>query len=111
MDANNQPVYISIASYYRKLILTGKLKPGDALPSVREVALMEKINPNTAARAFSILVQEGLVTSIEKKGYYVQNGSTDRREGLLHSLRDLLSQGYSKQEIAEALNEMEGIHD
>ena len=111
MRTNGQPVYIAIASYYRKLILSGAMKPGDALPSVREVALMEKINPNTAARAFSILVQEGLVASIEKKGYYVADGTLDRKGELRQSISELFSRGYSKEEILSAVEELEVAND
>lgn len=108
MGMNGQPVYTTIASRYRKLILSGALKPGDPLPSVREVALMEKINPNTAARAFSILVQEGLVTSIEKKGYFIAEGATNRDEALHQTLSELLARGFTKEEIENALDRLGG---
>lgn len=103
-----RPIFETIADYYRKLIALGALKPGDPLPSVREVAVGEGVNPNTVARAFSLLCDEGLIVSVPKKGYFVTAGKVEHpKEPLVKALHDLLSQGYSKEEIQNALKEME----
>ncbi len=101
-----KPIYETVADYFRKLISRGVLKEGQALPSVREVAMMEKINPNTVVRAYSILVEEGLVSSLPKKGYFVAQACTKDSRQLHAVLSSLLQEGYSKEDIIASLNEM-----
>ncbi|MBR1846741.1 MAG: GntR family transcriptional regulator [Bacilli bacterium] len=104
----NAPIYESIATYFRKMISIGVLKGGDALPSVREVAVSEGINPNTVVRAYGILVDEGLIVSMPKKGYFVTEGNlVHDPEPLRKAIRELLSLGYTKEEISKALSETE----
>lgn len=102
------PIFIQIADYYERLIRLGALKEGEALPSVREVASYEGINPNTVARAFQLLVERGLVSSIEKKGYFVKKKDEKKSDDFLtKSLSCLLSDGYSIEEIKQALSNLE----
>lgn len=104
--SGSNTIYESIASYFRRMIDHGALKPGDALPSVRDVALSEKVNPNTVARAFSLLVDEGCVVAIPKKGYFVAEKQEADRP-LRKALSELLRLGYKKEEIINELNAME----
>lgn len=49
MDAvfnNSVPIYLQIVSEIKKQIVSGKLVPGERIPSVRELALTYKVNPN-----------------------------------------------------------------
>jgi GntR family transcriptional regulator len=55
---NNQPIYLQIMNYIKGEIITGKLKPGDKIPSVRELAAELQINPNTVQRTFQELERE-----------------------------------------------------
>ena len=98
----NAPIYETLANHYRHLIQRGAIKEGDALPSVREVALAERINPNTVVRAYGILVDEGYVVSIPKKGYFVHS-SQDNKAEVIDALRLLLNEGHSISDIEEAL--------
>ena len=50
--SNALPVYAQIENQVKFAITAGKLKPGDALPSVRELSELLKINPNTISRAY-----------------------------------------------------------
>ena len=102
------PLYLSLAAKYRHLIVSGALKPGEMLPSVREVGLSMRLNPNTVSRAFRVLVEEGYLTSIEKKGYFVsERNAPSRRDALSSALDVLLSQGYTKEEILFELKNKE----
>ena len=100
------PIFIALANHYRHLIQQGVLKEGDALPSVREVALAEKVNPNTVVRAYTLLVEEGFVVSLPKKGYFVQK-SAGKETPLIDMLRDILSAGYSSDDIKMALQDIQ----
>lgn len=101
------PIFIQIADYIKNLIDNGTFKNGDAMWSVREFALANGVNPNTVARAYEILVQDGYLESIPKKGYFVSKGDKVPQKDLkkLDSIIDsLLSNGYTKEEIIEILN-------
>ncbi len=58
------PIYEQILYAARKAILSGALKPGDAFPSVREIAAQLRINPNTVQKALTALKAEGMVESL-----------------------------------------------
>ena len=56
-----EPVYAQINAFVKRQIFLGKAKKGDPLPSRREMAMLLKINPNTAQKAFRTLEESGLV--------------------------------------------------
>ena len=58
---SSTPIYRQIVDQLRREINAGLLKPGDALPSVRQVAERHTINPMTVSRAYSLLEAEGLL--------------------------------------------------
>ena len=107
--AANQPIFETIANYFRHLISISVLKPGDALPSVREVAVSEKVNPNTVVRAYGLLQDEGLITSVPKKGYFVsEHGAIQEVTLLEKALSNLMELGYSAQDIINTANKLGG---
>jgi len=108
MFSGASPIYEQLAAYFRRLILVGAFRPGDPLPSVRDLALSERINPNTAQRAYSLLVEEGLVVSLPKKGYYVAENVGKDESHLKEALSSLLKEGYTKEDIVDALNALQG---
>ena len=55
------PIYRQLVEQVRRLILSGQLAPGTALPSVRELALEHAVNPMTISKAYAILESEGLL--------------------------------------------------
>lgn len=65
------PIYRQIVQQVEKGIIGGLLKPGEQLPTVREVALKLTINPNTAARAYRELEHAGVIESIQGRGTFV----------------------------------------
>ncbi len=60
-DNDARPVYLQIASSVKESIRLGRLKPGDTLPSVRELAQELSINLHTARHAYQLLSQEGVL--------------------------------------------------
>lgn len=60
---NREPVYIQLAAYVKRSILSGDAKDGDALPSRREVAALVGVNPNTVQKAFKRMEDEGFVVT------------------------------------------------
>lgn len=70
-QSSGVPIYQQIADAFRTDILSGKLKTGEYLPSIRELAKDLKISVITTMKAYEMLSEEGLVTAAQGKGYYV----------------------------------------
>lgn len=79
------PIYLQLKERVVAMMLDGVLKPGDALPSVRQVAAEYQLNPITVSRAYQELVDETLVEKRRGLGMYVTEGA---REKLLASERE-----------------------
>ncbi|MGN7408412.1 GntR family transcriptional regulator [Sporosarcina sp. SAFN-010] len=58
---NRDPVYLQIVRYFKEKIAVGGLKPGEEIPSRRELANRMKVNPNTAQRAYKEMEEQGLI--------------------------------------------------
>lgn len=80
---NRQPVYVQVVHHFKEQIATGILKPGQKVPSRRELAQQLKINPNTAQRAYKEMEEEGLMTTAPNQPSKI---TTD--EQTLQSVRD-----------------------
>lgn len=68
---NERPIYIQLVEMIRISIVSGKFKKGQRLPSVRELALMMKVNPNTMQKALVELENEKLIYTERTNGKYV----------------------------------------
>ncbi|MBN8224381.1 MAG: GntR family transcriptional regulator [Xanthomonadales bacterium] len=86
--ASPEPIYRQIAEQLRRLVAAGQLRPGDGLPSVREVAAAHAINPMTVSRAYSQLEAEGVLERLRGKGMAV--AARDNRGGSLAARMQLL---------------------
>jgi GntR family transcriptional regulator len=69
------PLYEQVKTGLRREIALGALKPGAALPSIRDLAARLLINPNTVARAYADLERERLITTRKGKGCFVSEDS------------------------------------
>ncbi|MCX7682817.1 MAG: GntR family transcriptional regulator [Anaerolineae bacterium] len=65
------PIYVQIEEQLRSLILAGQLKPGDQLPTIRELATELRVNYNTVARAYLDLDREGIISTQQGRGTFV----------------------------------------
>ena len=68
---NNIPIYIQLVEQLKKYVISGKLKCGERLPSVRDLALQTKVNPNTMQRALVELEEMGLIYTERTNGKFV----------------------------------------
>ena len=68
-----RPIYVQIIDGFKEQISAGILRPGDKLPSVRELASSLTINPNTIQRAYRQLEMEGWIATVPGKGCFVCN--------------------------------------
>jgi len=68
---SGQPIYIQIVEQIRRLVANGELKPGDQLPTVRQLATELRVNFNTVARAYRLLDEAGLISTQQGRGTYI----------------------------------------
>lgn len=66
-----QPIWSQIEEGVRHLVASGSLEPGAALPSVRDLAREQRINPNTVAKAYQRLAAAGIVEARRGEGTFV----------------------------------------
>ena len=97
-----RPIYTQIAEGFRSQIYAGILRPGDKLPSVRELAAQLAINPNTIQRAYRELEADGSIVTVTGKGCFVgEKAHTSHAAWQTFDLaaKELLRQGISPQEL------------
>jgi GntR family transcriptional regulator len=66
-----EPIWSQIEEGVRHLVASGALRPGDPLPSVRDLAREQRINPNTVAKAYQRLAEAGVLESRRGEGTFV----------------------------------------
>lgn len=73
IDSNtNVPLYHQITEQVKYLIISNQLKPGEQIPSVRDLATWLQLNPSTVAKAYYCLKQEGLVVTSRRHGTVIR---------------------------------------
>ena len=97
---NERPIYIQLVEMIRIDIVSGKFKKGQKLPSVRELALMMKVNPNTMQKALAELEDEKLIYTERTNGKYVTED-----EKLIEKVKKKLAQ----EKVNNYLNSMKNI--
>ena len=70
---NERPIYIQLIEMIRIDIVSGKYLKGEKLPSVRELALIMKVNPNTVQKSLAELENEKLIYTERTNGKFVTN--------------------------------------
>lgn len=97
---NERPIYIQLVEMIRIDIISGKFQKGQKLPSVRELALILKVNPNTVQKALVELENEKLIYTERTNGKYVTED-----EKLIEKTKKQLAQEI----IDNYLNSMQNI--
>ena len=88
------PIYRQIMEQARRLISSGQLSPGEAMPSVRELATTHAVNPMTISKAYSLLEAEGLLERQRGKAMTVSeiNGLAENKQDRLKQLQPAVVQ-------------------
>ncbi len=71
-----KPVYLQLADQIRYAAASGKLRPGEPLPSLRPLAEELRINRNTIAKAYAELESQGIIETIPGKGFFLKPNNT-----------------------------------
>ena len=109
------PIYTQIVEQVKQQVISGKLMPGDQLPTVRALALELRVNFNTVARAYRLLDEAGIISTQQGRGTYIldvpppERTEKLRQQALDALTRDYLSEahrlGCSLDEITKTLKE------
>ena len=97
---NERPIYIQLVEKIRIEIVSGKLKSGERIPSVRELSLTARVNPNTMQKALVELENEGLVYTERTNGKFVTNN-----KGLIEKIKKEMA----KEKVNNYINDMQNI--
>jgi GntR family transcriptional regulator len=108
------PIYRQIVDQVRLAVATGTLSPGEAVPSVRNLAEQLVINFNTVSKAYAELVREGVLESLQGKGFFVAQkrqiySRGERLRRLRHAVDNFIHEAvfldFSAEEIRKAVDE------
>lgn len=108
-----QPIYWQLAQRIRRQIVRGDLKPGEKLPSVREMAFESGVNPNTVQRTYSELERMEIVETRRGQGTFVtertqildQLRAQLKEEQIGRFVKDMEEMGYSSEEMIKGLRD------
>ncbi|MBO6015748.1 MAG: GntR family transcriptional regulator [Lachnospiraceae bacterium] len=94
---NDRPIYAQIVERIQMQIISGMYKPGDKLPSVRELAMEAGVNPNTMQKAFGELERKELIVTIRTSGRMVTEDV---------AMIEKVKNQFAKEQIKEFLQKM-----
>lgn len=110
-------IYEQITNQLKSAIVTGELKAGEALPSIRALAAQLEISVITTKRAYEELEKEGLIRSVAGKGFYVCEYNRDYlkekqymmiEKRLGEVIADCKSAGLTKQDVLDMISALYG---
>lgn len=115
MDEFNasKPIFLQLADRIHRQIISGELKAGEKLLSIRDMGIKYSMNPNTVQRAYSELEREGILETKRGQGTFVserQDRLVQQRDKLKHDqiqqfVQVMQEMGYSATEILSGLEE------
>jgi GntR family transcriptional regulator len=112
--AGREPIYRQLATQVREGVARGQLKPGEKLPSVRELSRRLVVNPNTIARVYTELERDGVLNTRQGMGVFVAQPANDltrsaRRKKLFDQVDILLTEavylGFTSEQVQETVTE------
>jgi GntR family transcriptional regulator len=109
------PIYMQLVDRIKQMVVSGQLQPGQQLPTMRQLAADLRINYNTVGRAYSILDQDGVISTQQGRGTFITSRLSEEQiqRMRLDKLRSMIGQvieeslvlGYSAQEIKDIVEE------
>ena len=92
-SVSGEPIYERIKTHIRSAVLSGELKAGEALPSLRKLAKELRISVLTVTRAYNELADEGVVQNIQGKGTFVMDKGNELMQRQLETrIRESLAE-------------------
>ena len=110
---SKDPIYIQIVSQIKKLVLDGKLKPGDSIPAMRTLAKDLSVSVITVQKAYEILRDEGFLNTVVGKGTFVEKPEIhdlkiNQKENLITKIDETIKfayiNGFNSNEFLDLVN-------
>jgi GntR family transcriptional regulator len=110
-----EPVYEQILRQVQQGVADGVLKPGDPLPTVRQLADDLEINRNTVARAYKMLEDRGVILTAGRRGTFVhdqaahevnRSNSRQAERAMRDTVSSLLGTGLTPEQVATLFNDV-----
>lgn len=109
------PIYAQLDRGLRAAVATGRLRPGDQLPTVRQLAVELRVNANTVARVYTELERAGVIETRRGVGSFIATGGADARPAdakarglrtfVTRVLADAAAAGFTVDDVIAALGE------
>ena len=112
---SSKPIYEQIVEQMKFHVLKGHLKPGDAIPSVRKLALDISITPGTVAKAYQELERQHIIETIRGKGTFIaskielkqdESRMEEARKLLRSAILELKVMGLKENEVTDVVKEL-----
>lgn len=110
------PIYMQLVERIKMMVASGQLQPGQQLPTMRQLAADLRINYNTVGRAYTILDQEGVISTQQGRGTFIASRLSEEqlqelrldklRSMLGHVVQEAVVLGYSRAEIEAVVEEV-----
>ncbi len=108
---DSRPIYLQIVELIKTNIIAGIYRPGDKLPSVRDLAMEASVNPNTMQKALTELERSGLVYTQRTSGRFITEDTAKMteikeqlaREQIQNFLKAMRQLGFTAEEIQKLL--------
>lgn len=98
--SEHKNIFLQIRDWLVDQILTGKLQPGEKIPSVRELAADIEVNRNTVMRSYSLMEEEGIIENKRGIGFFIASDATTQ----LHRIQ---KQEFFEQELPGIIHKVE----
>jgi GntR family transcriptional regulator len=106
------PIYVQIMDRIKHLVAAGTLKPGDQLPTIRQLSVALRVDPNTVVHAYRELDREGVISTQQGRGTFISEHPdseqlSEMRQERLNvilggAVLEALSLGYAEEDIRSA---------
>jgi len=109
------PIFSQIMEGVRLAVATGRLQAGSRIPSIRDLAVELRVNPNTVAKAYQELERSGMVEVRRGTGYFIANSDSqkitrERKQILESRIQELLSaaleMGFTPEQVEKVFEKM-----
>jgi DNA-binding transcriptional regulator YhcF (GntR family) len=110
----NEAIYLQIADLACENVLSGSWKPGDRIPSVRELAGDIEVNPNTVVRTYGYLQDQGIIQNQRGLGYFVAERAPEVTRELMRRTfvtRDLPRVFRTMDLLGMGIEELRGLYE
>ena len=100
-NSSNDPIYLQIVNQIKAMIMSGELSPGEALPSMRNLAMQMRVSLITTKRAYEELERDGFIETYTGKGSFVKTQNEELlREENLRQTEEFLQKAVQKAKMS-----------